>query len=92
MTLTKSTVTRAIDVSGNDIRVFLDTLSKIIQGVAIVDDSGEQSGILTNPLYVTAEGRALERILEDILTELKLVNTYNQVIVSERLTELDIEG
>jgi hypothetical protein len=51
MPLTESTVTRAVDASGDPIKTFLDGADHV-QGAALVDDNGDHAGIETIPLVV----------------------------------------
>jgi hypothetical protein len=54
MALTPSQVVRAIDVSGDNIKVFTDALNREIQGIALVDEDGDHTGTTINPLATTA--------------------------------------
>lgn len=63
MSLTKTVIVRADEVGGKNIRAFLDGTNHYLQGVTIVDEAGDQSGIGGNPLvmqhggYLHEEGR-----------------------------------
>ena len=61
-----------------------------IKGFAILDDEGEQVGVVGNPLLTKVVDGV--EILAEILTELKINNAYLQEIVGEKITEKELGG
>ena len=54
MPLSESNVKRAVDLSGDEIKVFDDGSGNLIQAAALVDENAAQVGTASNPLPITA--------------------------------------
>jgi hypothetical protein len=52
MPLTATSLKRSVDPSGSDIKVLDDGASKMIQAMALMDDTAVHAGIQTNPLRI----------------------------------------
>lgn len=60
MALTPGTIKRAVDGSGDDIKVFTDGGGAEIQGVALVDENGDHAGVPSNGLITEGRGLSYE--------------------------------
>lgn len=106
MALTNPTgadVIRRTDIAaGNPFRTVTDSSNQYIQVIAISDDDGNPSGIITNPLYVTGDAlESIDNTLSNLGTTLNPINVtgdaleiINQSIISlgSSIDPLHVQG
>lgn len=71
MALTKGSTTRREHASGQEHLTFADGSSRLSQGVALVDASGDHTGITTNPAAVTLVAGGTGSTVDPLLEEAK---------------------
>lgn len=71
MALTKGSTTRREHISGQEHLTFADGSSRLAQGVALVDESGDHAGIATNPLDVVLVAGGTGSTVDPLLEEAK---------------------
>lgn len=66
----ETSIKRAVDATGDNIKVLSDTDGTIVQAVGLVDENGNQSGITANPLTAVAHVKYYdcETLLETNIT------------------------
>ena len=80
MSISESSIKRAKDAFGDEIKTYLDGIDHV-QAVGLADEDGDQTGTHANPLAVTLDEATT---LELILKEVRFIGTGMAMILGQR--------